>query len=219
MHDCGMVSRSVPRFTRRGQLDLGAIPTVDYLPGELVFSPDDVGDSVMYIHRGEVKVSVLSTSGREAVVAVLGPGDFLGEGCLAGEATRKRRATAMIPSTIGVVAKGEMIRLLRRRPVCSRLLAHVLVRHSVMERALIDQFFSSTEKRLARTLLLLTRYGTGEAPQRVLRSVSEDTLAGTVGATPARISALMGKFRREGFIEYKRGLLVNRSLLRLVLED
>jgi hypothetical protein len=120
----------------------------------------------MYIQRGGVKVSAVATSGREAVVALLGPGDFLGEGCLAGEATRMRRATAMTPITIGVVANDAMIRLLRRRPVSHRLLSPVLVRHAIMEQALIDQFFSSMEKRLARTLLLLARYGTREAPQR-----------------------------------------------------
>lgn len=214
-----MVSRSLPSLNRRGPLDLGAIPAVEYPRGELVFSPGDACESVMYIHRGGVQVSVVSSSGREAVVGVLGPGDFLGEGCLAGEATRMQRATTMTRSTIVVVAKDEMIRLLRQRPVSRRLLSHVLVRHIAMEQALIDQFSSSTEKRLARTLLLLARYGTHEMPPRVVRNVSAETLAGTVGTTRARISALMREFRRKGFIEYKRGLLINGSLLRVVLDE
>jgi CRP/FNR family transcriptional regulator, cyclic AMP receptor protein len=195
------------------------MPAVEYRRGELVFSPGDACESVMYIHRGGVKVSVVSPSGREAVVGVLGPGDFLGEGCLAGEATHMQRATTMTRSTIVVVAKDDMIRLLRRRPVSHRLLSHVLVRHIAMEQAIIDQFCSSTEKRLARTLLLLAHYGTGEMPPRIVGSVSEETLAGTVGTTCARVSALMREFRRKGFIEYKRGLLINGSLLSVVLDE
>ena len=214
-----MVSRSLPAFTRRTPLDLGAIPAIEYPQGELVFSPGDACESVMYIHSGGVKVSAVSASGREAVVAVLGAGDFLGEGCLAGEATHMQRATTMTRSTIVVVPKDEMIRLLRRRPVSHRLLSHVLVRHIAMEQAIIDQFCSSTEKRLARTLLLLARYGTRAMPPRIVGSVSEDTLAGTVGTTSARISTLMGEFQRKGFIEYKRGLVVNGSLLRVVLDE
>lgn len=214
-----MVSRSLPTFTRAPLLDLKPFPTVEFRRAEVIFSPGDACDSVMYIQCGGVKVSVASNSGREAVVAVLGPGDFLGEGCLAGEPTRMRSATAVTRSTVVVVAKKQMVRLLRQAPVSAGLLSHVLARHAAMEQALVDQLFSSTETRLARTLLLLARYGTHGTPQRVLRHVSRATLADMVGATPARISALISKFRRAGLIEYNRGIVVKRSLLRLMLRD
>jgi CRP/FNR family transcriptional regulator, cyclic AMP receptor protein len=150
---------------------------------------------------------------------VLGPGDFLGEGCLAGEPTRLRSATAVTRSTLVVVAKDEMMRLLRRAPVSAGLLSHVLARHAALEQALVDQLFTSTETRLARTLLLLARYGTHGTPQKILGHVSRTTLADMVGATPARISALITKFRRAGLIEYDGGIVVKRSLLRFMLRD
>ena len=134
-----MVSRSLPTFTRAPLLDLKPFPTVEFRRAEVIFSPGDACDSVMYIQCGGVKVSVASNSGREAVVAVLGPGDFLGEGCLAGEPRRMRRATAVTRSTLVVVARDEMMPLLRRAPISARLLAHVLARHAKMEQALIDQ--------------------------------------------------------------------------------
>nr|AHZ45553.1 Crp/FNR family transcriptional regulator [uncultured bacterium] len=173
----------------------------------------------MYIQRGGVKLSVRVKSGRETVIAVLGPGDFLGEGCLAGERRRIRTATAITPSTIVVVPKHRMTRLLGRPGIAQRLLSHALVRHAVMEQDLIDQLFSSTEKRLARTLLLLARYDTREGPRTVIRHVSNATLADMVGATPARISTLMNMFQRAGFIEYNRKLVVHRSLLNVLLHD
>jgi CRP-like cAMP-binding protein len=218
-HDRVMASRSFPRVTGRALLDLRAIPTVEFRRAEVVFSPGDACDSVMYIRKGGVKLSKMSKSGREAVVAVLGPGDFLGEGCLAGQSTRIQSATAMTPSTIAVVAKDEMIRLLRQRPVFDRLLSHVLIRHSTMEQDLVDQLLESPEKRLAQTLLRLARYGTRDTPQRVLHGVSEERLAVTVGTTRALISALMEKFQRAGFIEYNGRLIINRSLLNVVLRD
>jgi CRP/FNR family transcriptional regulator, cyclic AMP receptor protein len=214
-----MASTSLPTFSRAALLDLKPLPTVEFRRAEVIFSPDDACDSVMYIQCGGVQVSVVSHSGREAVVAVLGPGDFLGEGCLAGEPTRMRSAIAVTRSTLVVVAKDEMMRLLRQAPVSARLLSHVLARHATMEQALIDQLFSSTETRLARTLLLLARYGTHGRPQKVLRHVSRATLADMVGATPACISALISKFRRAGLIEYRGGIVVKRSLLRLMLHD
>jgi CRP/FNR family transcriptional regulator, cyclic AMP receptor protein len=214
-----MVSRSLPTFTRAALLDLQPLPTVEFRRAEVIFSPGDACDSVMYIQCGGVKVSIVSDSGREAVVGVLGPGDFLGEGCLAGEPTRMRSATAVTRSTLIVVARDEVMRLLRQAPISARLLAHVLARHATMEQALVNQLFSSTETRLARTLLLLARYGTHGRPQKVVRHVSRATLADMVGTTPARISALIRKFRRAGWIEYDDGIVVKRSLLRLMLQD
>jgi CRP-like cAMP-binding protein len=214
-----MASRNVPTFARRTLLDWGTTPTVEYRRAELIFSPGDAGDSVMYIQRGGVKLSVISASGREAVVAVLGRGEFLGEACLAGERTRTRRAIAVARSTLVVVGRGEMRRVLRRGPVAERLLSHVLVRQATMERALIDQFFSSAEQRLARALLLLARYGTGERPRRVLKNVSDAMLADLVGETPARISALMERFEQAGFIQHDGHLVIKRSLLSVVLRD
>jgi CRP/FNR family transcriptional regulator, cyclic AMP receptor protein len=134
-----MVSRSLPTVTRMALLDLKPFPRVKFRRAEIIFSPGDACDCVMYIQCGGVKVSGVSDSGREAVVAVLGPGDFLGEGCLAGEPRRMRRATAVARSTLVVVARDEMLPLLRRAPVSRRLLAHVLARHATMEQALIDQ--------------------------------------------------------------------------------
>ena len=214
-----MNASSPPDFIRRAHLDLGSTPAVQYRRDEVIFSPGDACDSVMYIQRGGVKVSAVSKSGREAVVAVLGPGDFLGEGCLAGERSRKRSATALTASTILVVARQRMIRLLGRRPVCDRLLSHVLGRHASMEQDLIDQLASSVEKELARRLLLLAGYGTHGVPQRVLRRPSEKALAQMLGATRTQVSALMTRFQRAGFIEYGGKLVVNRSLLSVVLHD
>jgi CRP/FNR family transcriptional regulator, cyclic AMP receptor protein len=137
-----MVSRSLPTFTRAALLDLKPLPTIEFRRAEVIFSPGDACDSVMYIQCGGVKVSVVSDSGREAVVAVLGPGDFLGEACLAGEPTRMRSATAVTRSTLVVVAKDEMMRLLRRAPVSAGLLSHVLARHAALEQALVDLLLS-----------------------------------------------------------------------------
>jgi CRP/FNR family cyclic AMP-dependent transcriptional regulator len=149
-HDYGMASRNLPSFTRPALLDLRTIPMVDYGRAEVIFSPGDACDSVMYIQRGGVTLSAVAKSGREAVVALLGPGDFFGEGCLAGQRTRVRSATAITSSTILVIARDQMIRLLRRRPVWDRFLSHVLVRHITIEQDLIDQLFNSVNKRPAR---------------------------------------------------------------------
>jgi CRP/FNR family transcriptional regulator, cyclic AMP receptor protein len=215
----GMRSRSLPRLTARTSLPLRTTPTVEYRRAEVIFSPGDPGDSVMYIQRGGVKLSVVSDVGREIEVAVLGPGDFLGEGCLAGEPTRMRKAAAIAPTTVHVLARQEMTRLLRQSRVSERLLTHVLLRYASLEQDLIDQLLSCPEKRLARALLLLARYGTSGRPQPVLRNVSPATLADMVGATPEEISDLLHKFRRAGFLQYNGRLVVNDSLLSVVLQD
>src|SRR6188768_2493711 len=151
---------------------------VVFAPSEIIFSQGDPGDSVMYIQRGGVKLSVLSKAGREAVVAMLGPGDFFGEGCLAGQPVRMGSATATERSTILLVDKAEMGRLLHQQHALSdRFIAHMLARNIRIEEDLVDQLFNCSEKRLARTLLLLARYGKHDAPVRAIPKVSQETLA------------------------------------------
>ena len=174
----------------------------------------------MYIQKGGVKLSVRSTAGREAVVAMLGPGDFFGEGCLAGQPTRMGSATAITPSTVLLVDKDKMIRLLHRQHAMSdRFIAHMLARNLRVEEDLLDQLFNSTEKRLARTLLLAARYGQQGRPQRVVPKISQDTLAETVGTTRSRVNFFLNRFKKLGFIEDNGAFTINRSLLSVVLQD
>src|SRR6476659_488434 len=176
---------------------------VVFAPSEIIFSQGDPGDSVMYIQRGGVKLSVLSKAGREAIVAMLGPGDFFGEGCLAGQALRMGSASALTPSVVLLVEKEKMVQLLHRQHTMSdRFIRHMLSRNIRIEEDLIDQLFNSSEKRLARTLLLLARYGEPEASHRKLPRVSQETLAEMVGTTRSRVNFFMNKFRKLGFIEY-----------------
>jgi CRP/FNR family cyclic AMP-dependent transcriptional regulator len=166
-----------------------------------------------------VKLSVLSKTGREAVVAMLGLGDF-GEGCLAGQPVRMGSATAITVSTILQVDKEQMVRLLHRQHALSdRFIAHMLTRNIRIEEDLVDQLFNSSEKRLARTLLLLARYGKQDGPQKAVPKISQATLAEMVGTTRSRVNFFMNKFKRLGFIEYKDGLKVHNSLLAVVLHD
>ncbi len=174
----------------------------------------------MYLQKGTVKLSVLSSAGREAVVALLGVGDFFGEGCLAGQPVRMATATAVADSTVLRIDKSRMIHLLHtQRTVADRFIAHMLARNIRIEEDLVDQLFNSSEKRLARTLLLLARYGKADKPIRDVPVVSQDTLAKIVGTTRSRVNFFMKKFQRLGFIDYKSGLKVNRSLLTVVLHD
>ena len=174
----------------------------------------------MYIQTGGIKLSVLSKTGREAVVGMLGPGDFFGEGCLAGQPVRMGSATAITPSVILLVAKERMVRLLHRQHEMSdRFIAHMLARNIRIEEDLVDQLFNSSEKRLARALLLLARYGKQDKPVRVVPKISQETLAEMVGTTRSRVNFFMNKFRKLGFIEYNGGLKVNSSLLTVVLHD
>jgi len=193
-----------------------------YLRGEAVFSQGDACEHVMYIQSGSVKLSVLSKTGREAVVAMLGPGDFLGEGCLAGQAVRMGSATAMTPCTILLVGKEEMVGLLHKEHAMSdRFISHMLARNIRIEEDLIDQLFNSSEKRLARTLLLLARYGKQDKPARVVPRISQETLAEMVGTTRSRVNFFLNKFKKLGFIEYdgELPLKINSSLLSVVLHD
>lgn len=187
---------------------------------EVIFKQGDLCDAVMYIQTGGVKLSVLSRMGREAVVAMLGPGDFFGEGCLAGQPVRMGSATAMVGSTILFVEKGAMVRLLHKQHGFSdRFITHMLARNIRIEEDLVDQLFNSSEKRLARTLLLLARYGKHDRPVREVPPVSQETLAEMVGTTRSRVNFFMKKFQRLGFIDYRDGLKVNNSLLTVVLHD
>jgi CRP/FNR family transcriptional regulator, cyclic AMP receptor protein len=193
---------------------------VDYQPAAAIYSQGDPSDTVLYIQHGSVKLSVLSKTGKEAVVGMLGPGDFFGEGALAGQPVRLATATAMTASTILVVPKRQMIRLLHRQHAFSdRFIAYLLARHSRLEEDLVDQLFSASEKRLARTLLLLARYGKPEGPRRVLPKISQSVLAEMVGTTRSRVNFFMNKFRKLGFIDYNGGLKVHDALLSVVLHD
>jgi CRP-like cAMP-binding protein len=175
---------------------------------------------VFYLQQGEVKLAVLSPSGKEAVVAIFGPGDFIGEGALSGQPLRLASATTTCASTLLIVEKDRMTQLLHELHALSdRFLAHLLKRNSRVEADLVDQLFNSSEKRLARTLLLLARYGRHEGPDRVLPKFSQETLAEMVGTTRSRVNFFMNKFRKLGYIEYNGGLKVNHSLLTIVLHD
>jgi CRP/FNR family transcriptional regulator, cyclic AMP receptor protein len=192
---------------------------VKYRRGAVIFSQGDPGRDVRYLQKGGVKVSVLSRIGKEAVVAMLGPGDFFGEGALAGQTIRIETATAMTPSSVLIIEKDAMAQLLHDEPqFADRFLTHMLARNIRIEADLVDQLFNSSEKRLARTLLLLARYGQAN-PQRTLPKISQETLAEMIGATRTRVNFFMNKFRKLGLIEYNGGLKVNSSLLTVVLHD
>jgi CRP-like cAMP-binding protein len=193
---------------------------VEHEPATEIFAQGDPATSVMYIEKGAVRLSVLSHAGKEAVVALVEMGHFFGEGCLAGQLHRMATAMAMTPSTILAVEKSEMVRQLHAAPAfADRFLTHMLTRNIRIEEDLVDQLFNSTEKRLARTLLLLARYGEPEASHRSLPKISQETLAEMVGTTRSRVNFFMNKFRRLGFIDYNGALRINNSLLSVVLRD
>jgi len=193
---------------------------IEYPRHAVIFKQGDACDHVLYIRNGNVKLSVLSKSGREAVVAMLGDGEFFGEGCLAGQPVRMGTATTVTDSTVLLVDKTQMVRLLHKQHAMSdRFIAHMLARNIQIEEDLIDQLFNSSEKRLARTLLLLARYGKHDKPIRAVPPISQETLAEMVGTTRSRVNFFMKKFQRLGFIDYTDGLKVNNSLLTVVLHD
>jgi CRP/FNR family cyclic AMP-dependent transcriptional regulator len=195
---------------------------VHFARGERIFTQGESSQHVIYIRSGGVKLSVLSKSGREAVVAMLGPGDFFGEGCLAGQSLRMGSATAMTPSVVLIVGKEEMVRLLHTQHAMSdRFISHMLSRNLRIEEDLIDQLFNSSEKRLARALLLLARYGKRDKPVRVVPRISQETLAEMIGTTRSRVNFFLNKFKKLGFIEYdgELPLKINSSLLSVVLHD
>jgi CRP-like cAMP-binding protein len=191
-----------------------------FFKGKRVFAQGQPSDDVMYIQKGSIKISVLSRTGKEAVVAMLGPGDFFGEGALTGQSVRIGTATATIPTTVLIIEKGAMLRLLRDEPTFSeRFISYMLARNIRIEADLVDHIFNSSEKRLARTLLLLARYGEQEGPKRRIPRISQETLAEMVGTTRSRVNFFMNKFRDLGFIEYNGDLKVDMSLLGVVLHD
>ena len=195
---------------------------VRYGRGDTVFTQGQPCDHVMYIQSGGIKLSVLSKTGREAVVAMLGPGDFFGEGALAGQPLRMGSASAITPSVVLLIRKEKMIRLLHKQHGMSdRFIKHMLARNIRIEEDLIDQLFNSSEKRLARALLLLARYGKNDKPTRVVPKISQETLAEMIGTTRSRVNFFLNKFKKLGFIEYdgEIPLKINNSLLSVVLLD
>jgi CRP/FNR family cyclic AMP-dependent transcriptional regulator len=192
----------------------------DYSKNQVIFSQADPANTVFYIQTGKVKLTVVSDAGKEAVIAILGAGDFLGEGSLAGRPLRMATATSISDCSIVQLEKAAMIRVLHEEPAFSEMfLAYVLSRNMRIEEDLVDQLFNSSEKRLARVLLLLANFGKEGKPEPVLAKISQETLAEMIGTTRSRVSFFMNKFRKMGFIEYNGGLHVHSSLLNIVLHD
>jgi len=186
----------------------------------MIFAQGDSSDAVFYIQKGKVKLSVVSESGREATIGILNEGSFFGESCLTGQPLRLCSATAVTDCSVMRIDKKSMMEVLHREHAFSDMfVAYLLTRNIRYEEDLVDQLFNSSEKRLARTLLLLARYGQPEASHRALPRVSQETLAEMVGTTRSRVNFFMNKFRKLGFIEYNGGLKVNNSLLSVVLRD
>jgi CRP-like cAMP-binding protein len=192
----------------------------EFRKNQTIFSQGDAADSVMYIQKGSVKLAIASEGGKEAIVAIFGPGDFFGEGGMAGQTLRMGTTTAIAPTTVLIIKKDEMIRVLHaEHELSDRFIAHMLARNIRVEADLVDHLFNSIEKRLARTLLLLARFDAEGQPDRILQKVSQETLAEMVGTTRTRVNMFMNKFRKLGFIEYNGEIKVNKSLLSVVLHD
>ena len=209
-------------FDARAFLDSAGVARKvrQFKSADIIFSQGTPANSVMYVQEGAVKITAVSEGGKEAIITILGPGDFFGEGCLAGQPLRMGNATATIPSTVLVIDKKEMQNVLHEQHELSNLFIHfVLTRNIRIEEDLVDQLFNSTEKRLARTLLLLARYGKEDHPQRALPKVSQETLAEMIGTSRTRVNLFMNKFRKLGFIKYNGGIHIDASLLSVVLHD
>lgn len=191
-----------------------------YRKKQVVFSQGDTADAVFFVQSGQVRLTVVSSRGKEAVIGVLEPGSFFGEGCLAGQPRRMSTASATQASSIMRVGKSAMVRLLHREPEFAELfIAYLLSRNVRIEEDLVDQLFNSSEKRLARVLLLLAHFGKESRPESVIPKVSQETLAAMVGTTRSRVSFFMNRFRKLGFIHYNGGLRVHSALLTVVLRD
>jgi CRP/FNR family cyclic AMP-dependent transcriptional regulator len=215
-------SAQKPAFSAQDFLDSAGVArsVTEFKKKETVFSQGDPAKDVLYIQKGGVRLSVVNEAGKEAVVAVLGPGDFFGEGSLAGQQVRIGSAAAITATTVLVIEKKEMIRVLHTEHAFSdRFISYMLSRNIRIEEDLVDQLFNSSEKRLARTLLLLARYGTEDKPHRLLPKIPQETLAEMIGTTRSRVNFFMNKFRKLGFIKYNGGLQINTSLLSVVLHD
>ena len=191
-----------------------------YRKGRIVFDQGDAADSVFYVQRGKIKIAVVSPRGKEAVIAILGEGHFFGEGCLGGQPLRMATASAMTDSTIVQVRKEVMVRVLRDEAEFSEtFMTHLLTRNIRIEEDLVDHLFNSSEKRLARVLLLLANFGKDGRPEEVIPNISQETLAEMIGTTRSRVSFFMNRFRKMGFIEYNGGMHVHTSLLNVILYD
>jgi CRP/FNR family cyclic AMP-dependent transcriptional regulator len=215
-------SRLKPSFYRRAMIETVSLArkVAEFGNAENIFSQGDPAYSVMYVHKGCVKFSVVNGSRREAVVAIFSPGDFFGESCMSAQPLRLGTATAIAPTTILVIDKNEMLRALRAEHAFSNhFIGYLLARNIRVEEDLIDQLCSSSEQRLARTLLLLAGFGKQKQSDRVLPGVTQTTLAEMIGATRSRVNFFMNKFRKLGFVEYNGKIKVNRSLLTVVLHD
>jgi CRP/FNR family transcriptional regulator, cyclic AMP receptor protein len=211
-----------PAFDLKLFLDSAGLgrKVVEFRGKETVFAQGDPAKNVIYIQEGGIRLSVVNEVGKEAVVAILGPGDFFGEGCVAGQSICIATATAVAPTTVLVIEKSEMIRALHEEHEFSdRFIAYMLSRNVRVEADLIDQLFNSSEKRLARTLLLLARFGKESKPEKVLPKISQEMLAEMIGTTRSRVNFFMNKFRRLGFIQYNGEIHVNNSLLSVVLHE
>jgi len=225
-----MSKRSKAPSTRRGA---GGFDPIEFLETtaqgrivsthrkkQIIFAQGDAADSVIYIKKGKVKVTVVSKQGKEAVVAILGADEFLGEGCLIGQPKRLATAAAMTDCITMRVEKAEIVQVLQDEPAFSTMfIAHILTRSARVEEDLVDQLFNSTEKRLARVLLLLANFGKEGRPEPIVAKISQETLAEMIGTTRSRVSHFMNKFRKMGFIDYNGHLEVHSSLLSVVLND
>ena len=212
----------VDSFDPQAFLDTAGVArkVAEFRRNESIYTQGEAANSVMYVQKGGVKFSVVNGSGREAVVAMFGPSDFFGEGCMAGQTVRMGTATAITPTTLLVMEKNELLRALHTEHKLSDHFIKYMLAHNIqVEEDLIDQLFNSSEKRLARTLLLLARYGKQDQPDRILPKVSQETLAGMIGTTRSRVNFFMNKFRKLGFIEYNGKIKVNKSLLTVVLHE
>ena len=198
----------------------GSRRIVKYKKGQALFSQDDPCNEVWYIQSGNAKLTIVNPQGREAVLAILGPGDFLGEGCLIGNPVRMATAVALAPLSATIIHRKEILRVLRDEPeFAEKFINYMLERNIKIEADLVDQLFNSSEKRLARALLILARYGKKGQPETVVAKISQQTLAELVGTTRSRVNFFMNKFRKLGFIQYNGGLRVHSSLLNVVLHD
>jgi len=214
--------RNGDSFNAQAFLDTAGVArkVMDYHRGESIYSQGDTAETVMYVQKGGVRLSVVNGSGKEAVVAMFGPTDFFGEGCMAGQSLRMGTTTAVTPTTLLVIQKEELLRVLHaEHELSDHFIAYMLAHNIRVEEDLIDQLFNSSEKRLARALLLLARYGKQEQPDRILPKVSQETLASMVGTTRSRVNFFMNKFRKLGLIEYNGHLKVHSALLNLIVHD
>lgn len=213
-------NKAKPKLKPLPPLIAAGATSKQYAQNQAIFAQGDPADAVFYIKRGKVKLTVLSSQGKEAVIAILGPGDFFGEGCLAGQLVRMSTANSLTSCAIARLAKTDVVRSLHADPAFSELfLAHMLSRNIRIEEDLVDHLFNSSEKRLARVLLLLANFGKEGRPEKVVPKIGQETLAAIVGTTRSRVSFFMNRFRTLGFIQYNGGLEVHSSLLNVVLHD